>query len=118
MKTKWLSAAAIAAALVLPAGMAAKAHAAAAPAAPGYYQERPWDQPPDEYRDVQRQGFRDGIEAARRDFDQHTRKDVDDHERYRRPPVQGNMQTDYRDGFRHGYDMAMRHMQGEHHDRD
>lgn len=122
MKFTFLSAAALTAALALPAGMAtARAHAATMPAVSGlsgagYVQERPWDQPPDEYRDVQRQGFHDGVEAARRDWDHHAHKDADDHERYRHPPVARDMHDDYRSGFREGYSRAMHHMQEEHHD--
>src|SRR5579863_4209702 len=117
MNRKYLWVSAVAVSLGLPAGMATvPAHAATAPAAPGFYQERPWDQPPDEYRDVQRQGFHDGIEAARRDYENHSRKDADDHERYRHPPVDRDMRNDYRDGFRRGYQVAMDHMRD--HDRD
>jgi hypothetical protein len=116
MKMKWLSTVALTAALVVPAGIAARAHAAALPAPQGFYQERPWDQPPDEYRDAQRQGFHEGIEAARKDWDRHSHKDADDHERYKHPPVPESLHGDYRDGFKHGYEMAMHHMKDEHHD--
>jgi Spy/CpxP family protein refolding chaperone len=120
MNTKWLSVAALTVSLAAPAGMmTARAHAAVLPAAQqGYGQDRGWDQPPDEYRDVQRQGFHDGIEAARRDWDRHSHKDMDDHERYKHPPVDRGLAGDYRDGFKHGYEMAMHHMKDEHHDRD
>src|ERR1700739_3746955 len=30
-----------------------------------------WDAPPPEFRDIQRQGFHDGVEGARKDFDNH-----------------------------------------------
>jgi len=69
-----------------------------------------WDQPPAEYRDVQRKGFHDGIEAARKDFDHHRRADADDHDDYRHPHVDSAMRDEYRDGFRHGYDIAMHHL--------
>jgi hypothetical protein len=52
------------------------------------------------------------------DWDRHSRKDIDDHDRYRRPPVERSLAGDYRDGFRHGYEMAMRHMNDEHRDHD
>jgi hypothetical protein len=118
MNRKWFAVSTLAISLAVPAGMmSARAHAATAPAAPGFYQERPWDQPPDEYRDVQRQGFHDGVEAARHDWDRHRHKDADDHERYKHPPVDRSLHGDYRDGFRHGYQVAMDHMR-DHHDHD
>jgi Spy/CpxP family protein refolding chaperone len=120
MKMKWLSTAALGAALVIPAGMlTATAHAAVLPAAQdGYGQNRAWDQPPDDYRDAQRQGFHEGIEAARRDWDRHSHKDMDDHEQYKHPPVSEDLRSDFRDGFKHGYEMAMHHMKDEHHHDD
>lgn len=121
MNTKWFSMAALTVALAAPAGMTLSAHAAALPPAGGYYQDRPWDQPPDEYRDVQREGFHDGIEAARRDYERRSHKDADDHERYRHPPVEREFARDYRDGFKRGYSDAMHHMNDggqRHHDDD
>jgi hypothetical protein len=115
---KWFSIAALTVSLAAPSGMiTAKAHAAT-PLAPGFYQDRPWDRPPDEYRDVQRQGFHDGIEAARRDWDLHSHKDADDHDRFRHPPVEREFAHDYRDAFKHGYSEAMRHIKDERHDAD
>ena len=120
MKMKWFSIAALTVSLAAPASMiTAKAHAAALPAGQqGYYQDRPWDQPPDEYRDVQRQGFHDGIEAARRDWDRHSHKDADDHEHFRHPPVDQQFAHDYREAFKHGYSEAMHHMKDERHEGD
>jgi len=70
----------------------------------------PWDAPPQEFRDAQRQGFHDGIEAARKDFDHHRESDVEHHDTYRHPHVDRSMREDYRDGFRRGYDRAMHHL--------
>jgi hypothetical protein len=118
-KMKWIATAALTTALAAPAGWttayAAVLHQPAMTAAMG---QRGWDQPPDEYREVQRQGFHDGMEAARRDWGRHRHRDADDHSRYRRPPVPRELSNDYRDGFRHGYDAAMHHMRDEHRDRD
>ncbi len=119
MNMKWFSIAALAVSLAAPAGMiTAKAHAAPVPAQSGYSQDRPWDQPPDDYRDVQRQGFHDGIEAARNDWERHSHKDADDHERFRHPPVDREFASDYRESFKHGYSEAMHHMRDERHDSD
>ena len=43
----------------------------------GYGQDRGgWDAPPQEWQEIQRRGFHDGIESARRDIDSHRRPDV------------------------------------------
>lgn len=117
MKMKWIAVPAVAFALAAPSGVLAGRAYAAAPSPSGFAQERPWDQPPPEFRDAQRRGFRDGIDAARKDFDHHRHKDAADHDRFRHPPVDRSLHEDYRDGFRRGYDSAMRHMmEGDHHD--
>src|SRR6267154_1516231 len=120
MKNRILAITALSFAVAASAGwMSVKAYAAplAQPAA-GLYQERPWDEPPGEFREVQRKGFHDGVEAARSDFERHRHKDADDHERYRHPNVERSLRDDYRDGFRRGYEMAKSHMREEHHDHD
>jgi hypothetical protein len=83
-------------------------------AAAGYGQDRPWDTPPQEFRDIQRQGFHDGIEGARKDYDNHRRADVNNRDEYRHPHVPDSAKADYREGFRRGYEAAMDHlMSGE-----
>jgi hypothetical protein len=118
-KTSWLTVSALAVVLGATSGGAtAKAYAAPAPAAAQYQDHGRWDDAPSEYRDAQRQGFRDGIEAARRDFETHSHKDADDHDRYRHPSVEKEFHDDYRHAFREGYGRAMHHMKEERHDRD
>jgi hypothetical protein len=68
-----------------------------------------WDAPPPEFRDIQRQGFHDGIEAARNDFQLHRPPNVERRNEFRHPPVPPPVRDDYRDGFRHGYDTAFSH---------
>lgn len=81
-----------------------------------YSQDRDWDRAPDEYRDAQRHGFHEGVEAARRDFADRRHADADDHEVYKHPPVEGGeARRDFREGFKEGYHRAMDHMR---HDRD
>jgi hypothetical protein len=82
--------------------------------------DRPWDAPPNEFDQLRRQGFQDGIEGARKDFDNHRRPDVENREEYRRPHLPPEQREAYRDGFRHGYRAAVDHMMGghDHHDRD
>ena len=71
-----------------------------------------WDAPPGDLRDIQRQGFHDGIQAARNDFQNRGRMDPDHHGEFRHPPVPPEARDDYRDGYRRGYSVAMNHMQG------
>ena len=78
-----------------------------------YAQDRgPWDTPPQDLQDVQRQGFRDGIEGARKDFDNHRRPDVNNREEYRDPHLRREQQEAYRDGFRRGYERGASHLVG------
>ena len=101
-------------------GLMARAHASASPAQPQYEGQGRWDEAPSEYRDAQRMGFRDGVDAAREDFDRHSRKDADDHDRYKHPRVERELVNDYRSAFREGYGRAMRHLrdEGRRHDDD
>lgn len=51
-----------------------RAMAAASPASGAQYDhshDHDWDAPPAEFREAQRQGFHDGIEGARKDFENH-----------------------------------------------
>lgn len=74
-----------------------------------------WDAPPSEYNDdIHRRGFRDGIGAARADFEQHRQPNAMYQPQYRHPPVPRPARNDYRAGFQRGYDTAMRHMMERH----
>jgi hypothetical protein len=85
-----------------------------------------WDAPPSEFSDVSRQGFHDGIEAARFDFDNHRGMDPRDSRMFRHPPVPREQRHDYQEGFLRGYDVGMHHAHdgdrdhryhdGDHHD--
>ena len=120
MKLKWIGLSLLAPSLVFVSPVSARAIAPpAAPLAAAVSQDRPWDAPPDDFRDVRRQGFHDGVEAARHDFERHRHADADDHDAYRHPHVARDQRDDYRDGFRRGYERAMAHMNGDHdHDHD
>jgi hypothetical protein len=82
------------------------------PPPPGYDNRGAWDAPPNEYRaDIQRRGFRDGIEGARKDFQNHRSPDVNRRDEFRHPQgVPGPLRDQYREAFRHGYDVAVRRM--------
>ena len=121
MTKTWLAVSALAVSLgATSGGIAAKAYATPAPS-PQYEGQGRWDEPPSEYRDAQRMGFHDGVEAARRDFNEHRHRDADDHASYKHPRVERDLVSDYRNAFREGYSRAMHHMKDErdeHHDRD
>ena len=114
MTKTWFAVSALALSLgATTGGLAAKAYAAPAPAQPQYEGQGRWDEAPSEYRDAQRMGYRDGIEAARSDFFNHSHKDADDHNAYRHPRVERELVSDYRNAFREGYSRAMHHMRDE-----
>ena len=83
------------------------------PPLPGYVQDRgQWEAPPQEWSDIQRRGYSDGEDGARKDFGNHRRPDVDNRDEYRHPRVPSDMWGAYREGFRRGYDVAMSHLMG------
>ena len=97
--------------------LAAKAHASPYGTNPTAIQDRDdhdWDAPPQEFKDVQRKGFHDGIEAARDDVDHHRAPDADHHDNFRHPHVAREDRDAYREGFRRGYDKAIEHLNGGH----
>ena len=71
-------------ALVFMAGYSGtqKSMAAPAPEPAAYGQER-WEIPPGEFNEIQRRGFHDGIEGARKDYGNHRKPNVDNREEYR-----------------------------------
>jgi hypothetical protein len=71
-----------------------------------------WDAPPRELNDIQRQGFHEGVEAARRDLQMNRHPDMDDHEAFRHPHLPPEQRDAFRDGFRRGYNRAMQHLTG------
>lgn len=116
MKLKWTGLALVGLSMVLANTSRANA-IPAAPLAAGIGQDfdhGDWDAPPKEFRDVQRKGFHDGVEAARKDFSHHHHIDVDDHGDYKNPHVSRELRADYRDGFRQGYERAMSHLRDVH----
>jgi|CZKL01.1.fsa_nt_gi hypothetical protein len=123
MKLKWIALSAVALSLGASTNLVtvrAYATPAPSPAAAGV-QERGWDEPPSEFRDVQRQGFHDGVEGARKDFDNHRPPSPENRDEYRHPHVSRDARHDYREAFRRGYQVGMQHMMGDrdhHHDHD
>ena len=73
------------------------------PPPPGYYNQ-PWTRVPDDYHnDIARRGYHDGIEGARRDFDNHRQPNVENRDEYRHPDVPHNERHEYQQAFRAGY---------------
>lgn len=77
-----------------------------------HHDQQDWDNPPQEFREAQRKGYHDGVEGARKDFDNHRRPEVSNRDEYRHPNVPRSEREDYREGFRRGYEVAMNHMMG------
>ncbi|HEY1987021.1 MAG TPA: hypothetical protein VGG85_16525 [Terracidiphilus sp.] len=79
-----------------------------------YVQESsPWDAPPSEWQEIQRRGFHDGIEGARRDFGNHRNPNVNNREEYLHPDLPRELREPYREGFRRGYERGMSHLMGD-----
>lgn len=74
------------------------------------YRGDAWESPPGDYHEVGRRGFHDGIEGARRDFENHRKPDVKNREEYRHPPVAESERDEYRAAFRRGYDVGVEHL--------
>ena len=114
MKLRWIFLPLFALSLTCLAPSKTTAFAAGAPAAAAQDNHGGWDAPPAEFREAQRQGFHDGIEGARKDFDNHRPPSVENRDEYRHPHVSRDLREDYREGFRAGYDRAMSHMNSPH----
>jgi hypothetical protein len=74
------------------------------------YQHGEWETPPPNYSDAGRRGYFDGIEGARKDFENHRQPNVRNRDEYRHPNVPGPQRSEYRDAFRRGYDNGVRHI--------
>ena len=114
MKTNWLACTGLALSMTFlaPGSVRAAAAQGQEPPPPPAYAQSPdgWDRPPAEFREIQRQGFHDGVEGARKDFDHHRAPNVNDRDEYRHPHISASGREDYRDGFRRGYEVAMNHL--------
>ena len=79
---------------------------------PGYGEHgNSWNSP-SQSNEAQRRGFQDGIEGARKDYENHRRPDVNNRDEFRHPNVPRHLRHDYREGFERGYDEGVRHMIG------
>lgn len=82
------------------------------PPPPGYQDRGGWDTVPPEFREIQRRGFHDGIDGARHDFDNHRRPDPNNRDEFRHPHVDRADRRAYREAFRRGYWVGVRHIYG------
>lgn len=110
LHTQALIAAAFAGACMLSAG-AQPAVSAVSYGVSGYVQD--WYAPPGELNEIQRRGFVDGVEGARKDFGNHRRPDVNNRDEYRHPHLPERDREAYRVGFERGYRVGVRHLYGE-----
>jgi hypothetical protein len=90
------------------------------PAAAQAYGQEPWANPPSEWKEVQRRGFHDGVEGARKDAQNHRPPNVNNRDEYRHPSVPHRDRRAYREGFRRGYQVGVEHLMQyyHHHDHD
>jgi ribosome modulation factor len=80
---------------------------------PGYGQHGDWENVPPEFREIQRRGFHDGIEGARRDFDNHRPPNVNNRDEFRDPKfIARPDRRAYREAFRRGYQVGVQHIYG------
>ncbi len=83
------------------------------PPPPGYQQGGGWEAPPPEFAAAQQRGFHDGVEGAKRDFENHRPPNVNNRDEFRHPNfIPRPERRDYKFGFKRGYDNAVRHMYG------
>ena len=101
----------LAAALLATSGAAfAQGYGPQGPPPPPPYGQPGWNTPPGEYQEFQQAGFRDGIEGARKDFENHRPFTPENRDEYRHPHVPRNVYHDYRQAFREGYHRAVINM--------
>lgn len=101
--------------LALSTGLASAQYYQQGPPPPpaGYGPGGGWDQAPQEFRDAQRRGFQDGVNGARKDYENHRPPNVNNRDEFRNPKfIAPPDRHDYREGFRRGYDVAVRHIYG------
>jgi len=93
-------------------GFAAAQYPQGAPPPPAYAQG--WEAPPGQFAAAQQRGYHDGVEGARKDFDNHRPPNVNNRDEYRNPKfIAPPDRHDYRAGFRQGYQVAVQHIYGQ-----
>jgi hypothetical protein len=117
MKAKEIALTLVAGVLALGGG-AQGALAQGPPPAYGYqgysYQgQEAWEAPRSEDDAIARRGFHDGIEGARKDYENHRRPDVNNRDEFRHPDdVPRHDRHEYREAFSRGYHEGVEHLYG------
>ncbi len=73
-----------------------------------------WETPPSEFHEIGQRGYHDGVEGARKDFQNHRKPNVNNRDEYKHPPVSGADRDEYRAAFRRGYDAGVEHLMSSH----
>ena len=77
-------------------------------------QEQGWDAPPSEFNDIQRRGYHEGIEGARKDHENHRKPDPKNRDEYRHPhDIPAGLRDSYREAFVRGYAKGVNRYYGE-----
>ena len=77
-------------------------------------QQQGWDAPPSEFNDIQRRGFHEGIEGARKDHENHRKPDPKNRDEYRHPhDIPKDLLDSYREAFVRGYAKGVNRYYGE-----
>jgi hypothetical protein len=72
-----------------------------------------WEAPPPQFIAAQQRGYHDGVEGARKDYDNHRPPNVNNRDEYRNPHfIAPPDRRSYREGFREGYHVAVQHIYG------
>ena len=100
--------------LALMAGAASAQYYGPPPQRPDSYGPvQPWETAPPEFRAAMQRGFHDGVEGARKDFQNHRPPNVNNRDEFRNPHfIAPPDRHDYRMGFRRGYEVGVQHIYG------
>ena len=84
------------------------------PPPPGYAQgPGGWEAAPPEFAAAQQRGYHDGVEGAKKDFENHRPPNVNNRDEYRHPGfIPSPDRRSYRIGFQRGYQVAVQHIYG------
>jgi hypothetical protein len=94
-------------------GLASGQYYQGPPPPPQGYAQQPWEAPPAQFAAAWQRGYHDGVEGARKDYDNHRPPNVNNRDEYRNPKfMRPPDRHDYRAGFREGYRVAVQHIYG------
>lgn len=79
---------------------------------PLHAQDRDWDHHDQGMDNVQQLGYRDGMEGARHDYENHRAPSPENRDEFRDPHVAPELRQEYREAFQRGYRQAATHLWG------